>query len=237
MPELDFPAWIRITHVINIIFISLLIRSGMEILATHPKLYWNDDSRPGSEWARFTRKRMPKDKLYDTLDEEESYSSIVSMLGHSQLGLGRHWHFISVIGWILCGLIYVVLLFATGEWHRFWPYSWEVFPQAVKDIITYLRFELPPTLPGQPYNAIQKLTYGAVVFILAPFQIATGAAQSPAIEARFPWYVRMFGGRQWARNLHGFGLLAFVAFIVVHLLMVCVHGFGQETAKIVFGSE
>ena len=81
MPELDFPAWIRITHVINIIFISMLIRSGMEILATHPKLYWNDDSRPGSEWARFTRKKMPKDKLYDTLDEEESYSSIVSMPG------------------------------------------------------------------------------------------------------------------------------------------------------------
>src|SRR5215217_2094475 len=151
-------------------------------------------SRPGSEWARFTRKKMPKDKLYDTLDEEESYSSIVSMPGHSQLGLGRHWHFISVIGWLLYGLVYVVLLLATGVWHRFWPYSWEIFPQAVKDIITYLRFELPPTLPGQPYNAIRKLTYGAVVFILAPFQIATGAAQSPALEARFPWYVKLFGG-------------------------------------------
>ncbi len=53
MPEPDFPAWIRITHfinfIINIIFISFLIRSGIEILGTHPKLYWNDDSRPGSE--------------------------------------------------------------------------------------------------------------------------------------------------------------------------------------------
>src|SRR5215213_6830122 len=235
MPELDFPAWIRITHVINIIFVSLLIRSGIEILGTYPKLFWNDDSKPGSEWARFTRKRMPKDKLYDTLDEGESYSSIVSMPGHSQLGLGRHWHFISVIGWILCGLGYVALLFATGEWHRFWPYSWEVFPQAVKDIITYLRFELPPTLPGEPYNAIQKLTYGAVVFILAPFQIATGAAQSPAIEARFPWYVRLFGGRQWARSLHFLALLAFLAFIAVHVFMVIVHGFGKETAKMIFG--
>ena len=38
---------------------------------------------------------------------------------------------------------------------------------------------------------MQKLAYAGVVFILAPFQILTGAAQSPAIEARFPWYVQM----------------------------------------------
>jgi sulfoxide reductase catalytic subunit YedY len=236
VPDLDFPAWIRITHAINIIFMAFLIRSGMEILATHPKLYWNDDSRPGSEWARFTRKKMPKDKLYDTLDEEESYSSIVSMPGHSQLGLGRHWHFISVIGWILCGLVYVVLLFATGEWHRFWPYSWQIFPEAFRDMVTYLSFRLPPTLPGQPYNAIQQLTYGGVVFLLAPFQILTGAAQSPAIEARFPWYVKLFGGRQWARSLHFLALVAFLVFILIHVFMVVVHGFGKETAKMVFGA-
>ena len=49
MPDLDFPAWIRITHFVNIVFMVFLIRSGLEILATHPKLYWNDHSKPGSE--------------------------------------------------------------------------------------------------------------------------------------------------------------------------------------------
>lgn len=219
---LDFPVWMRITHLVNIIFMVFLIRSGLEILGTHPKLYWNDHSKPGTEWARFTKKTMPKDKLYDTLDEEESYSSIVSMPGHSQLGLGRHWHFFSVLAWILTGLVYVVLLFATGQWLRFWPYSWEIFPRAVQDVITYLSFEVPPLLPGRPYNAIQTLTYGGVIFILAPFQILTGAAQSPAIEARFPLFVKMFGGRQWARSLHFFGLLAFLAFIVIHVFFVIV---------------
>ena len=180
---------------------------------------------------------MPKDKLYDTLDEEEGYSSIVAMPGHGQLGLGRHWHFFSVIGWILCGITYVVLLFATGEWRRFWPYSWEVFPRAFQDVVTYLSFDLPPLLPGQPYNAVQMLTYGAVVFVLSPFMIATGAAQSPALEARFPLFVRLFGGRQWARSLHFLALLAFLVFIVIHVFMVIVHGFGKEMAKMVFGSE
>ena len=235
MPELDFPAWLRVTHWINLIFITFLIRSGMEILATHPKLYWRDDSRPGTEWARFTRKTMPKDKLYDTLDEEEDYSSIVAMPGHENLGLGRHWHFISVLGWILTGVIYVVLLFFTGEWHRYVPYSWSIFPQAWRDIVTYLSFDLPPLLPGEPFDAVQKLAYAFVIFILAPFQILTGAAQSPAIEARFPWFVWMWGGRQWARSLHFLGLVAFVLFIIVHVSMITFWGWGQLNALMIFG--
>ena len=235
--ELGYPWWLRIEHVINIFFMVFLIRSGIEIIATHPYFYWNNHSRPGTEFARFTKKVMPKDKLYDTLDEEESYSSIISLPGKSMLGMGRHWHFISVIGWILCGLTYVVLLFATGQYERYWPNTWEVFPEAWRNIVTYLSFELPPIMPGEQFDAIQLLSYGGVVFILAPFQILTGAAQSPAIEARFPLYVNMFGGRQWARNLHLFGLLAFILFIIVHVFMVVVHGFGQEMAKIIFGSE
>ncbi len=51
-----------------------------------------------------------------------------------------------------------------------------------------MTFNLPPLLPGEPLDAMQKLAYAGVVFVLAPFQILTGAAQSPAIEARFPWY-------------------------------------------------
>lgn len=72
--------------------------------------------------------------------------------------------------------------------------------------------------------------------MLAPFQILTGAAQSPAIEARFPWYVRMWGGRQWARSLHFLGLVAFVVFIVIHLSMIFFWGWGRLTAAMIFGS-
>ncbi|WP_019810783.1 molybdopterin-dependent oxidoreductase [Saccharomonospora halophila] len=235
MQHLDFPAWLRVTHWVNVLFVTLLIRSGIEIVATHPKFYWKDQSEPGTEWARFTRKTMPKHKLFDTLDEEESYSAVVALPGHKKLGMGRHWHFISVLGWILTGLVYVVLLFATGQWHRYVPYSWSIFPTAWSDLLTYLSFQLPPTLPGQPFDAIQKLTYFGVLFLLAPFQILTGAAQSPAVEARFPRYVRMWGGRQSARNLHGFGLLAFVGFTVVHVLMVALWGWGELNALMIFG--
>jgi DMSO/TMAO reductase YedYZ molybdopterin-dependent catalytic subunit/thiosulfate reductase cytochrome b subunit len=236
MTTLDYPVWLRIDHWLNVLFLTLLLRSGIEILSTHPKLYWHDDSTPGSEWARFTTKVMPRNRLYDTLDEEEDYHPLISLPGHAQLGIGRHWHFFAVIGWILVGLSYYILLFATGQWHRYWPYSWSIFTEAWNDIVTYMTFNLPPLLPGEPLDAMQKLAYAGVVFVLAPFQILTGAAQSPAIEARFPWYVRMWGGRQWARSLHFLGLVAFLIFIVIHLSMVFFWGWGQLTASMIFGS-
>jgi hypothetical protein len=36
----DFPFWLRFAHFINLIFITLLIRSGIEILSSLPKLYF-----------------------------------------------------------------------------------------------------------------------------------------------------------------------------------------------------
>jgi hypothetical protein len=52
---LDFPFWLRALHFCNILFVTLLIRSGLEILSAHPKLYWNDDCIPGSAWLRLGR--------------------------------------------------------------------------------------------------------------------------------------------------------------------------------------
>jgi hypothetical protein len=40
------------------------------------------------------------------------------------LGLGWHWHFLADFGWLLTGLVYVVMLFASPEWHRLIPASW-----------------------------------------------------------------------------------------------------------------
>jgi len=36
MTILDFPFWLRATHFLNLLFISLLARSGFEILSAHP---------------------------------------------------------------------------------------------------------------------------------------------------------------------------------------------------------
>ncbi len=235
MTELGFPAWLRATHYLNILFLTLLMRSGLEVLSAHPKLYWKDSCLPESEWLKFTRKKLPKGELWTSKDEEESFSPIIALPGHKNLGLGRHWHFLAVLGWVATGLSYVVLLFVTPEWQRLVPTSWDVFPQAWPTLLSYLSLHLPP--PGNPYNALQQLTYAGVVFLLTPFTIASGAAMSPALGAHFPLYVRLFGGHQAARSLHFLCLAAFTAFTVVHLAMVVAHGLPEELAKMVLGSE
>ena len=232
---LTFPLWLRATHFLTILFISLLVRSGLEILSACPRLYLNDDCRPGSEWLTLSRRRLPKAGLWTSTDMEEEWPSWLALPGGSRLGLGRHWHFVAVMGWILTGLVYVALLFVADEWRRLVPTSWAVFPQAASDLGSYLSLHVPAEGPG--YNALQQLTYFTIVFVIAPLQIASGAAMSPAIDARFPGYVRLFGGRQRARSLHFVILVIFCLFIVGHTLMVVVHGLGYGLGRIVLGSN
>lgn len=233
MPVLDFPLWLRATHFLNLLFISLLVRSGIEILSAHPKLYWNDDCTPGTEWLRFTRKRMPSGEIWTSRDEEESFSSWVALPGHKNLGLGRHWHFLTDAAWLLTGIAYVVMLFVTPEWRRLVPTSWSVLPGAWHTLVSYLSLHVVVT-PGH-YNSLEQLAYFSIVFVLSPLSIATGLAMSPSIAARHPWYVRIFHGRQAARSIHFICLCAFLAFSAMHLAMVILHGEVNEMALIVLG--
>jgi sulfoxide reductase catalytic subunit YedY len=58
-----FPLWVRSCHFLNFLFLMMLIRSGLSILVDHPRLYFNDDCTPGSEWIRLTPLRVPTDRL------------------------------------------------------------------------------------------------------------------------------------------------------------------------------
>jgi DMSO/TMAO reductase YedYZ molybdopterin-dependent catalytic subunit len=60
---------------------------------------------------------------------------------------------------------------------------------------------------------------------------------SPALAGRFPWFPRLFGGRQAARSLHFLGLVAFSAFTVHHIALVIAHGLRDGLAAIVLGVE
>ncbi|MGO8077823.1 cytochrome b/b6 domain-containing protein, partial [Rhizobium leguminosarum] len=71
-----------------------------------------------------------------------------------------------------------------------------------------------------PYDSLQQLGYFFIVFIAAPLMIVTGPVMSPAVVDRFPWYAKMFGGRQAARSLHLIGMFAYLGFAVVHVGLV-----------------
>ncbi|MFI5289681.1 MAG: hypothetical protein ACHQ17_08520, partial [Polyangia bacterium] len=64
-----FPAWVCVAHYVNFLFLILLMRSGLQILMDHPRLYWNVHCTPGTEWIRFTPVVVPRDRLYTAKDD------------------------------------------------------------------------------------------------------------------------------------------------------------------------
>ncbi len=235
-PEYGFPAWIRVTHWVNFLLLGFVIRAGIQILAAYPRLYWNDHCIPGTEWIKFTKKVIHPERPWIAREQEEDWSPWIAQPGNN-LGLGRHWHFAAVGFWVLNGLIYVVLLFSTGAWPRLIPTSWSIIAESWQTFTAYATFHLPPAAAFNPFDPLQQLAYAGVIFVLAPLLILTGAAQSPAIEAQFPWYARLFGGRQTARSLHFLGLVGFLIFIVIHVTLVVLTGFADNMGNIVFGQH
>lgn len=232
------PLVIVITHFINLFCIILLIRSGLHILADHPMLYWTDHTRRDNYWLKFGKKKMPKDKLWTAHDEAESIGHYALPGGaHKEFGMARNWHFTAAIIWILTGAVYWGYMFTTGAWRRLIPTSWSVFSAAWHDFLGYLTLHIPPVSAFHPYDALQQLTYAGVAFILPPLMILTALAMSPAFTNRFPRYTLLFGGRrQAARSLHFIGMMLFMVFIVIHVLMVSLVYFSRNVRLITFGT-
>jgi DMSO/TMAO reductase YedYZ molybdopterin-dependent catalytic subunit/thiosulfate reductase cytochrome b subunit len=238
-PYYGFPAWLRITHYFNLLLMVLLVRSGLQILMDHPRLYWNVHCTPGTEWARFTPVEVPKDRVWTAKDDSRYLSPWIGLPGYRHtIGMARHWHFLSVLFWVGNGVAYVVLLFLTPHWRRLVPASWQIVPDAWAVFVHYATFHLPPEPNGfYHYNPLQQLSYFGVVFILAPLAIISGPSMSPALTNRFKWYPKLPGNRQVGRSLHFLVMCAFVIFVVGHVTMVAITGFVRNMNHIVVGTD
>jgi thiosulfate reductase cytochrome b subunit len=234
-----FPAWIRITHYVNFLFIILLVRSGLQILVEHPRLYWNVHCTPNTEWLRLTSIEVPTDRVWTARDDALWLSPWIGLPGSRlTVGIARHWHFLSVAFWVGNGLIFTILLLCTSHWRRLVPTSWSIIPGAWAVFVHYATFHLPPEPNGfYHYNALQQLTYFGVVFVLAPLAIMTGLSMSPALTNRFSWYPKLPGNRQIGRSIHFLIMCAFVIFLIGHVGMVIMTGFAQNMNHIVLGTD
>jgi sulfoxide reductase catalytic subunit YedY len=234
-----FPLWVRYCHFFNFLFVTMLIRSGLSILFDHPRLYFNDHCTPGTEWIRFTPLAVPRDRIWTAKDDARYISPLVSTPGYRHtIGIARVWHFANVHGFIITGVIFTGLLFSSEQWRRIVPTSGLVLIQAWNTWLHYATFHMPPEPNGfYGYNALQQIAYFAVVFLFGPVAILTGIAMSPAVVNRFPWYARLFGGRQSARSIHFLTMFSFLAFLVVHVTLVVMTGFVRNMNHIVMGTD
>jgi thiosulfate reductase cytochrome b subunit len=177
--------------------------------------------------------------VWTAKDDARYLSPIVSTPGYRHtIGLARAWHFLNICGFIATGVLFVTMLFQSGQWRRIVPQSPVVLLEAWNTWVHYATFHLPQEFNGfYGYNALQQIAYFAVVFVFGPFAILTGLAMSPAAVNHFPWYARLFGGRQSARSLHFLTMLSFFAFLVVHVTLVVITGFARNMNHIVMGTD
>ena len=217
------PAWLAWQHFFNAFLMIFVIRSGITILADHPRLYLTRHSTPGKDWFRI-QKPVPPDPLYTAKQDSLTLPDQLGLPGrrHS-IGLARWWHLGIDVLWLLNAAIFLVLLFVSGHWMRIVPMSWDVIPNSISVAVQYLSLDWPAENGWVQYNDLQVIAYFITVFIAGPAALLTGLGMSPALSTKFRWVSSVLN-IQVARTLHFLVLVWFVLFIVMHVTLVLTTG-------------
>lgn len=191
-----FPAWLAWQHFLNAFFLLLIIRTGWQVRTT---------TKPSGHWTR-NNKGLIKTKNPPT-----------------KITLELWFHLTLDALWILNGIVFAVLILASGQWMRIVPTSWDIFPNALSAALQYASLDWPTEFGWINYNALQLLAYFVTVFIAAPLAFITGLRMSSAWPKKAAGLNKAYP-IEWARAVHFPVMIYFVAFIVVHVFLVLTTG-------------
>ena len=221
-------AVVRVTHwVTTACFLALLV-NGLEIVVSHPRFYWGESGNVMTP-ALFS------------LPIPSSRATVPTGYGYvlpDQNGWSRYLHFQAAWLLVLAGALYVGWGAVSGHFRTaLLPNASERSLRAFsRAFARHLRFARPAAADAWSYNLVQRLTYILVIFALFPLVIWTGLAMSPAFVSAAPATVTMLGGRQSARTLHFLVSVLLVAFVLVHVAMVWLAGFGTRVMAMITGA-
>jgi thiosulfate reductase cytochrome b subunit len=224
---LRHPRFVRITHWLTTIAFLALLVSGVEVLLSHPRFYWGEVGN------------MNTTPLF-IIPVPSSRSSVHTGYGYTlpdQNGWSRYLHFQSAWLLLFVGFVYVLAGLASGHFRHLMPERHDRNWRAVRDTVTrHLRFDTTALGDAWSYNALQRVSYLVVVFILFPLIIWTGLAMAPGFTAVIPASVTLLGGKQSARTLHLVLTVALVLFTLVHVMMITLAGFRARVRAMITGA-
>ena len=191
-PE-GIPAWLGWQHFLNMFFIVLIVRTGLQV---------RTEKRPAGYWK-------PKD------------GGFFSPKGNTpkKVSLSQWLHQVLDVAWVVNGAVFIVLLAVTGHWARIVPTSWEIVPHMGSVALQYASLDWPTENGWIHYNALQVVAYFLTVYVAAPLAIITGLRMSTWWPQKAEGLNRVFP-IEAARALHFPVMLYFVAFTVVHVFLV-----------------
>jgi thiosulfate reductase cytochrome b subunit len=226
-PSPRHTAIVRLTHWLTALCFFALLVSGIEIVISHPRFYWGETGN------------VTTPSLF-TIPIPASRASVPTGYGYvlpDQNGWSRSLHFQAAWAVVLTGFLYAVSGLLTGHFRRdiLPARSLLAWQPLFETIARHLRFQRPRPEEAWSYNVLQRLTYLLVLFALFPLMIWTGLAMSPAFTSAFPAAVTMLGGQQSARTIHFFVSLSLVLFLLIHITMVILAGFGNRMRAMITG--
>jgi len=190
--------WIvRLTHWATVLLLAGMITSGLQIYEAY---------------ARFGDKGSA---AYVNPLEGASFPATVRLGGW--LAGALNWHFALMWPLVAFGLLYVCYLAASGEWRSLLFRPSDV-PGAIQMMKYYLHLRKDHPPQGK-HNPLQKLAYSSVV-VLGVLAVLSGL--SIYKPTQLGWLTSLFGGFQLARYWHFWIVWAFVAFSIVHVILVFV---------------
>jgi thiosulfate reductase cytochrome b subunit len=208
-------ALVRITHWIMAASILGLIETGSGILISHPRLYWGETGAVGTP------------SLLDL--------PLPFVIGPSVWN--RPIHFFFAWGLVLSALVYVAGGIVTNHFRRdLVPAKADLTWRSIAAVLTaHLRWRRTETDASGAYNVVQRLVYLAVIFVLFPGIVWTGLAMSFGVASVFPGLATVVGGFQSVRTLHFVFASLFAIFVIVHVAMVVLVGFGVHVRAMITG--
>nr|WP_262927371.1 cytochrome b/b6 domain-containing protein [Phytohalomonas tamaricis] len=248
----------RLSHWLNVVCLSFLILSGLQIFNAYPRLHWGQygmDSDPAfltigaSEnhgmpqgFVKTGSGTIPTTGVLGLSKVEGEWASRafptwLTFPSYQDLAAGRNWHFFFAWVFVINGLIYLGHGVLSGHFRRDLAVRrHELAPRHIwREILDHARLRFPAGEAARHYNVLQKLTYIGVIAGLLPLMILTGLTLSPGMDAAFPSLLDIFGGRQSARSLHFITASLLVVFVIVHVAMVILSGPWNNLRSMVTG--
>lgn len=209
---------VRLMHWINVVCLTVLLMSGLQIFNAHPALYWGHDSSFAHPWFAI-----------------DGFPSWATIPGPQWLAMGRLWHFFFAWLFVINGLAYLVYLVCSGHLRR------DLLPTRgeLRNIGGSLRDHLllrhATGAAAARYNVLQNLAYLTVIFVLLPLAVIAGLAMSPMIDSAVTGWVDALGGRQSARSLHFLAAAGLLLFVIVHVFEVVISGVWNQLRSMITG--
>lgn len=249
-------SWIvRVTHWINVVALTVLLMSGLQIFNAHSALYWGqavDFAKPLLEIGA-QRQDGKQVGVVEVLGHrfkttgilgvsgtggertERAFPSWITLPGFQDLATGRRWHFFFAWVFVINGLAYLLSGFLRGHvWRDLVP-TRQQLRHIGHSFIEHVRLRFPKGDEALRYNVLQQLTYLGVIFLVLPILVLAGLTMSPGLDAAFPWLTTLFAGRQSARTIHFIAASLLVAFVVIHVAMVVLSGLWNNMRSMITG--